>query len=453
MITTPTEIEKATWTQSYVNSLPDSSFLHVESGEQDEAGRTIPRSLRHFPYRGAGGDVDLPHLRNALSRLGQTETGTRAGERWLTAALRERLAARARRILEEQQKSVLDKVKEWFGLGRKKRGNSFTVWKEGEDWRWLAVYSNKFRDRDDPPEILAEASHKEFMGAVDAGEWRHPELQLWHVPGSKVGRADMLAYDNRGFSIAAGTGEPEIMETLSKQKDSGVSHGMPKSEIEYDNDDSSVIVRYRSSEISVLPRKAAANELTGFVVLEDDMALSEEKQAYLTEILGEERLDSIMEHIEGLAKEAKDQGLEYKETEDPEGDPAAEEEPQEDPPDYVTRDEVAEAVGQALSGFQEQIDSLAQASEATAEVLKSISESVSGLERSDEEKIKDLNEDTPAASLTEMIASAIGREETRIDGRTRLAKDAPKEELGAKTGIPIVDALIGDGDWKKALEA
>jgi HK97 family phage prohead protease len=97
---------KATWTASYINDLPDSSFLLVESGgDKDEDGKTTPRSLRHLPYKNAEGDIDLPHLRNAISRLGQEGTGESGGEKWLSEDVRKQLLSRARGLLENANKS------------------------------------------------------------------------------------------------------------------------------------------------------------------------------------------------------------------------------------------------------------------------------------------------------------------------------------------------------------
>jgi len=68
-----TEAFRATWTAAYINDLDDDSFLYIESGgEKDEDGKTTPRSLRHFPYKGSDGAVDLPHLRNAIARIPQS---------------------------------------------------------------------------------------------------------------------------------------------------------------------------------------------------------------------------------------------------------------------------------------------------------------------------------------------------------------------------------------------
>jgi len=66
------EAFKAEWSTAFINKLPDSAFAYIEpGGKKDDDGRTTPRSLRHFPHHGEDGGVDLPHLRNALSRAAQ----------------------------------------------------------------------------------------------------------------------------------------------------------------------------------------------------------------------------------------------------------------------------------------------------------------------------------------------------------------------------------------------
>jgi len=68
------EVLLAEWDTAYINNLPDSSFAVIESGgTKDDTGKTMPRSLRHLPYKDKDGKVDLPHLRNALARLSQTK--------------------------------------------------------------------------------------------------------------------------------------------------------------------------------------------------------------------------------------------------------------------------------------------------------------------------------------------------------------------------------------------
>lgn len=70
----PAHVTEAQWTRAYINDLPDSAFLYIEpGGEKDEDGKTVPRSLRHFPVKDHNGQIDLPHLRNALARIRQSK--------------------------------------------------------------------------------------------------------------------------------------------------------------------------------------------------------------------------------------------------------------------------------------------------------------------------------------------------------------------------------------------
>jgi plasmid stabilization system protein ParE len=57
----------ATWTTAYINDLPDSAFACIDS------------EGRHYPHHDAQGKLDLPHLRAALSRVGDT-SNTQCGK-------------------------------------------------------------------------------------------------------------------------------------------------------------------------------------------------------------------------------------------------------------------------------------------------------------------------------------------------------------------------------------
>lgn len=84
-------IRLAEWSTAFINDLPDSCFLHVEAGgKKDADGKTMPRSLRHFPVKDASGKVDMPHLRNALARIPQSN---------LPAAVKKRATAMAERMM------------------------------------------------------------------------------------------------------------------------------------------------------------------------------------------------------------------------------------------------------------------------------------------------------------------------------------------------------------------
>jgi hypothetical protein len=84
-------LEMAVWSRAFINDLPDSAFLYiVPGGTKDDEGKTKPRTNRKFPYKGKDGKVDLPHLRNAIARIPQSN---------LSDDLKKKLQAKARRIL------------------------------------------------------------------------------------------------------------------------------------------------------------------------------------------------------------------------------------------------------------------------------------------------------------------------------------------------------------------
>jgi hypothetical protein len=67
-------IDEALWSTAEKDALPDSSFAYIApGGKKDEDGKTTPRSLRHLPYKDADGKPDAAHVRDALSRLPDTD--------------------------------------------------------------------------------------------------------------------------------------------------------------------------------------------------------------------------------------------------------------------------------------------------------------------------------------------------------------------------------------------
>ncbi len=84
------------WSRRQKNSLPDSAFLYVERGGAPRIERghkvTVPRALRKFPYRNPDGSVNLPHLRNAIARIPQSN---------LPESVKRPLQAKARALLAE----------------------------------------------------------------------------------------------------------------------------------------------------------------------------------------------------------------------------------------------------------------------------------------------------------------------------------------------------------------
>ena len=81
--------ELAVWSTAFVNALPDSAFFYVKTIEG--------KKIRKLPYKDSTGKVDLPHLRNAISRLGQPKTDIPESEK-------KSLIKKARDILEKENK-------------------------------------------------------------------------------------------------------------------------------------------------------------------------------------------------------------------------------------------------------------------------------------------------------------------------------------------------------------
>ncbi|MHC4748344.1 MAG: hypothetical protein ACYTFW_00585 [Planctomycetota bacterium] len=362
----------------------------------------------------------------------------------------------------------------------------FLVWKQADGrLRWFTNYSNKFRDEDDPPEIISEKSHIRFEELVDTKQADMPELWLWHVPEWKFGVADWLAWDDAGFAVASGLvdeGKESVAEWIGAQKDVAVSHGMPKDSIMRDPDDPTIIVGHITREISPLPYFAAANKRTDYLILgndkkeqEDAMAISDTKKLKLQESWNAP--DGILERLEASnadkAQKAIEEEVDFKETEDKETEevetgeasaeqaeqteseaeteetvseaetqPEAEEQEVETTDDadetqseFPTRDEVVEAM-----------TPMAKDIEALKEQTGLLTEAIKELLADDEEKVAKAAASTPPASIAALISknmSVVGSEEAKIKGSEALAKKKPKEaETAGPTGIQFLDEIL-----------
>src|SRR5215510_3436382 len=114
----------AVWSTAFVNDLPDSSFLYITpGGKKDGEGKTVPRSLRHLPYKGPGGKIDLPHLRNAIARIPQMKG--------LSESLKSSLQSKARRLLSANSKSLSEEVR---GAMELLTVEGFDVVDESKEW-------------------------------------------------------------------------------------------------------------------------------------------------------------------------------------------------------------------------------------------------------------------------------------------------------------------------------
>ena len=99
----------------------------------------------------------------------------------------------------------------------------------------------------------------------------------------------------------------------------------------------------------------------------------------------------------------------------------------------ATREEVAEAITEVVAPI--------------AETVKTVAEVVQGLLKSDETKISEKAEDTPAASIAALVARnfrAVGSDKTKVDGEEEI--EGPKEADHEKniTGIPFLDKMLSE---------
>lgn len=233
--------------------------------------------------------------------------------------------------------------------------------------RWFARYSNAWEDRDH--EILTEAAHKDYIQwAYDTGTF--PELWLWHTGGTRFGEADWLDFSN-GFAHASGlidNGKESVVASLST-KDVGVSHGFLSLQ------QGKYVSRYRTYEISVLPRERAAVETSGFNILDaskesEVMAFTEERRKFLIEAIGEEAVGKLEKSTDSMAQQLKELGVEYK---------ASEEKKEAD----------AEAQTEGYKALAEQVATLTEVVGQLAGVVGEQKKAIGEVQKTDDEKIED----------------------------------------------------------------
>ncbi|KPL21164.1 MAG: hypothetical protein AMJ93_10280, partial [Anaerolineae bacterium SM23_84] len=171
-------------------------------------------------------------------------------------------------------------------------------------------------------------------------------------------------------------------------------------------------------------------------------------------------LEDLERKLVGKAKELEELGIEFKEEaleeeveQEPEVEPEvddveAEEVESEDKkaapeetPNYVTAEQVAEAVGAILKPLFEEQRALVLFAESLGETVSEQAEEIKALKKEQETQLKETIANTPAASLFEQIRSAVGAEETLVDGRVSLAKQGPKETLDDRDGPTSVGLI------------
>jgi len=300
-------LSKEAWSTAYINDLPDSAFLYIEEGgEKDDEGKTTPRSLRHLPYKDAEGNVDLPHLRNALSRLGQEQTGT-AGDGWLTPSLREKLRKKAEDLLAGQAKAM--------------EGSFYTYKQADGRHRWVAISSTAFVDLDN--EIVSVKALERDVERTPQGD-RGP-LRFWHQKEIDFGDCDFAMVDGLTL-IESGLWREDKISKAARQyveqhpEEFAVSIGFlaDTKAIEVGTSLNGKAVRavYNNiliQERSLLPAMWSSNRFTridaGAGGTED---MDKLKREALEKLLGVERASALAATVDGVNAKAIDPGEVFK---------------------------------------------------------------------------------------------------------------------------------------------
>ena len=323
--------------------------------------------------------VTVEDLKNAIRAIGRAAN---------PAAAKRHIKKRARSL----DKSDLI-PKEW---GSKEADSLFIVTKGiNGDWRWLAIFTNKFRDREG--EIFSDTAHKEYEAWVDETK-QYPELRMWHIPGSGVGHADCITYAD-GFMVASGgfsKGNEDVAERLAGLSNIGVSHGFAYRESDLTPD--GVYKRYRTFELSALPIEKAANNWTAFTLellkKEVEMGLNPDKREFLVKALGEERVGRLEEVLPQLSKDLEEAGVGWKdlaEAMDSESDTDVEttvedKESDKKPEDKKPEDEEKKTEDKSVD-IKELTGAFKELLAPLAEAITQLQTDIKELEKSDDEKI------------------------------------------------------------------
>lgn len=331
--------------------------------------------------------------------------------------------------------------------------------------RWLAIYSNNFRDDDYPAEIISKQSHRTFTDLANAGLVPMPELWQWHVPGTRYGQADSLYFGDDGFALATGLvdeGKEAIAEATLTKEGVRVSHGMLKDSLLRDATDPSIIRFHVTKEISTLPGKRAANKLTGFTVKELDMSLPNDKKDWLKSLnYSDAEIAAIEAQLSEQAAKAKEEKRETKEAApEKKTEPAAQtttpaapvkEDVREPQSNEAAKEAVKEAAAPATLPVKEIIEAVASVLKPVVARLDAVDLEIKALKTRQTEdlatKAQKIIDETPVLSLSELMKMSVFGKEAQVDGRSALAKDVPVEKAATYkpvTGFPLIDQILAN---------
>jgi len=285
----------------------------------------------------------------------------------------------------------------------------------------------------------------------------------------------------------------------------GMSHGMPFDYLEIEKEESAMdipvrnmITGYMSEEFTFLPKFAAANYGTGLggIMVKSMLEIEDYKEKWFVDTFGENVVAQFNSRLSEIGKAADEADIPKKEiknmtdstdevqetvteetptesevaeesveeleatepveaeekadqpVEDEEDDEEDDSEDDEEEKQYVTAKDLESIVSEIVKGVAEPVQLIQKEIVKLREDLDKTRFELSELKSSEDSRVADKAMNTPAASLSAIIARTIvGQEGAQLDyNKERTLRQAGPEEtetkLDGQTGIPSIDALI-----------
>ncbi len=148
------------------NSLPDAAFAYIEpGGTKDEDGRTVPRSLRHFPVH------DAAHVRNALAEATSSPFGEKAMPKIKAAATRFGVHVGEHSVTADYERREVRITSQFRDLDKPLEFRDM-----GTDGQWIGGYATVFIPRESRNlGGFKERVSPTFFDEVQASGWRNSD--------------------------------------------------------------------------------------------------------------------------------------------------------------------------------------------------------------------------------------------------------------------------------------
>lgn len=296
---------------------------------------------------------------------------------------------------------------------------------------FIGRYSNNFRDNDGVPEIITKDAHRDYAKRVTEGLAPLPELWLYHDDSTRIGKATHVRFDEidgKGFAMVFGLFDKDkeyIADALMQSdKSLAMSHGYGRNPVIRDRYDKTLITKYTSHEVSIVAPEHAANKLTTFNIGVKKMIENKES---IADALGIEvsHLDTL-EAGNGKAAVLAGEVIESKTVSMPETKTESEVKAESQEAQLA---EVLSVLVDEIKGLKNQLATVTQKVESQDAILEKIATPM------DAQIAQAASEIAPvslkavmarAQGLGGLSLSAVGREETKVDGRQLYGKDEPK---------------------------